>query len=84
MAVHGPGSRECRELFALLSEYLDGEMDPEICGHLEQHMGECTPCQAFLESLRRTVALLNRLPEDPLPDSMRRDLHDALQRLKQA
>ena len=84
MTGHGPGSQECRELFARLSEYLDGELDPAACGDLERHLGDCTPCQKFLESLRRTVVLVSRIPGEPLPDSVRRALHDALRSLRQA
>ena len=79
---HGAGSRECRELFARLSEYLDGELEPGLCDETDRHLGDCAPCQKFLESLRRTVAILNRLPGEPLPEKMRREMSQALRRLK--
>ena len=83
MASHGTGSQECREIFARLSEYLDGELDPAMCEAMQLHLGDCAPCQEFLESLRRTVGLLNRVPGEPMPEGMRRDLREAFQRLKQ-
>ncbi len=46
---------KCAELFALLSDYLDGSLDPELCAKLQEHIDHCPPCQGFLASLRRTV-----------------------------
>ena len=81
-AQHGPASRECRELFAKLSEYLDRELDPALCESTDKHLEDCSPCQEFLESLRRTVALLARLPGEPLPEETRRQMRESLRRLK--
>jgi mycothiol system anti-sigma-R factor len=81
-AQHGPASRECRELFARLSEYLDGELDPALCEQTDKHLEDCSPCQRFLESLRRTVVLLNRLPGEPLPEDTRRQIRESFRRLK--
>lgn len=78
---HPIGAAECREIFARLSEYLDGELDPEICSHLEGHLGDCPPCQVFLESLRRTVGLVGGIPAPKLPDEMRRNVLEAWERL---
>ncbi|MCI0407010.1 MAG: zf-HC2 domain-containing protein [Acidobacteria bacterium] len=81
-AQHGPASRECRELFARLSEYLDGELDPAVCEETDKHLEDCSRCQKFLESLRRTVVLVNRLPGEPLPEETRRQIRESFRRLK--
>ncbi len=47
--------RNCREIFAALSDYLDKELDPALCEQLETHMVSCRPCEAFLEDLQRTI-----------------------------
>lgn len=47
----------CKDLFASLSDYLDGQMDVRHCDDIEKHLEGCHPCQAFLSSLRRTVEL---------------------------
>ncbi len=47
--------RHCRELFAELSDYLDGALDDQLCEELEKHMDGCQPCQAFLQSLEQTI-----------------------------
>ena len=46
---------ECREIFANLSEYLDGEMEPETCEQMRQHISACPACVAFIEDLKRAI-----------------------------
>jgi len=41
----------CKDLFAKLSDYFDGQLDPGRCDDIEKHMDGCDPCKAFLESL---------------------------------
>jgi RNA polymerase sigma-70 factor, ECF subfamily len=45
---------DCKQVFALLSEYLDADLPPETCAEIETHIAACPPCVKFLESLRRT------------------------------
>lgn len=58
--------RRCRELFAILSDHLDGVLDPKRCDELEKHVAECPPCEAFLRSLEHTVNQLRRYPSPRL------------------
>jgi len=83
-AEHGKGTRECLEVFSRLSEYLDGDLDPGVCAHLEEHMDGCPPCQAFLESLRRTVELTRGLPVAELPEELSRELVEAYRKMRES
>lgn len=47
--------RRCRELFAALSDYMDGALDESMCDQLEDHLKGCAPCESFLANLERTV-----------------------------
>jgi RNA polymerase sigma-70 factor (ECF subfamily) len=53
-----PRPSRCRKLFAQLSGYLDEQLDDVMCNQVEQHLENCSPCQAFLQSLERTVERL--------------------------
>lgn len=46
---------ECRDLFANLSEYLDGRVEPVPCGQMREHIEACPPCVAFLRDLRAAI-----------------------------
>jgi RNA polymerase sigma-70 factor (ECF subfamily) len=70
-------------MFQRLSEYIDGELDPELCERFDRHMGDCAPCVAFVESLRRTVALLRRSPGARLTDARKKEIVEAWNRLRE-
>ena len=46
---------ECRQVFEMLSEYLDGELPVDTCEQIEKHIADCPPCVEFVESLRKSV-----------------------------
>lgn len=46
---------ECRELFANLSEYLDGRIEPLTCDQMRGHIEACPACVAFLRDLRGAI-----------------------------
>jgi len=46
---------ECRELFANLSEYLDGRVEPRTCEQMRAHIERCPACVAFLKDLRAAI-----------------------------
>ncbi len=48
-----------------LSEFIDGELAPDLCAELEQHMAGCENCRVVVDTLRRTVSLYRTLPADP-------------------
>jgi anti-sigma factor (TIGR02949 family) len=47
----------CKDVFAMLSEYLDRELNAETCADIEAHLADCPPCIEFLNSLKRTIGL---------------------------
>ena len=76
---------KCKEIFSLLSEYLNLELSPDACLEIETHLAGCPPCIEFAESLRKTVELCRRyqpieLPE-PLAKSAREQLLNAYERM---
>lgn len=80
---HNPES--CKEIFELLSQYLDLELPPEACREIEGHLAGCPPCVEFAESLRRTVELCHEyeagVMPDPLSESARSQLQSAWDRM---
>jgi len=63
-----PRQRNCKQMFAELSDYLDDELDDSLCAELEKHMEGCEPCKAFLASLENTIRTCRRAPNEP-PDA---------------
>jgi RNA polymerase sigma-70 factor, ECF subfamily len=46
---------ECRDLFANLSEYIDGRVEPLTCERMREHIDACPSCVAFLRDLRSAI-----------------------------
>jgi len=57
----------CEQARDILSEYIDGELAPELRRDLEQHVAECARCRAALDTLRRTAEAVRDLPKVPAP-----------------
>lgn len=77
-----PECRDCKELLAVLSEYLDGELDPGICDHLERHLAGCERCERFVDSLRRTVGHIRQAGPAELPEDLKREIVEAYRKLR--
>ena len=77
--------QDCKELFALLSEYLDEELPPDTCEQIRSHIAGCPPCVEFVHSLERSVELLHQYrageAPGPLPDSTRSELRVTYHRM---
>ena len=70
---------ECKEIFALLSEYLDLELPPDTCREMGSHLAGCPPCVEFTESLRQTVALCREYQAGEMPGPISQDARARMQ-----
>lgn len=76
---------KCKEVFSMLSEYLNLELPPDACQEIEAHLAGCAPCIEFADSLRKTVELCrayrpSELPE-PIGNDARAKLLDAYRKM---
>jgi anti-sigma factor RsiW len=67
----------CIEVVELVSDYLDGNLDPETRERVAAHLELCPPCVTYVEQVRQTVGALARLPADALPESAVTELEAA-------
>ena len=73
-----PPDMKCEEMLAVLNEYVDGTIDPAICGDFEKHMAGCNPCQVVVDNIRQTITLYKNGQPYDLPVRFREQLHEAL------
>jgi RNA polymerase sigma-70 factor (ECF subfamily) len=64
-----PRSADCREIFANLSDYLDGELEPVSCDRMRQHIEACPACVAFIQDLKRAIDRCHNLEVCPEPEA---------------
>ena len=69
MAVVNRFVASCAETRELLSDYVEGELQPRTRRRVVRHLLMCRRCRAVLRSLRTTIAGLNTLSRaEPPPD----------------
>lgn len=66
----------CQSLILELSNYLDGELDPQLLKEVERHLVHCPDCRLVVDTTRKTIEIYCGSEPAPLP----RDIHDRLHR----
>jgi anti-sigma factor (TIGR02949 family) len=72
---------DCKKYFERISEYLNGELDDEICYEIETHLKECRECRECLDSLKKTIQLCKEAGKETVPSYIRERLRSNLRQL---
>ena len=54
----------CKELTALVTDFLEGRMGLADRMRFQMHVGMCKHCRAYLKQMKATVAALGQMPDD--------------------
>ena len=68
----------CREAIAILDDYLESALTPDVLEKLEEHLRVCAPCRAYLATYERTAQLAAKANRVEMPPEVRRRLRDFL------
>ena len=75
--IHTP---QCKQLLGNLSEYIDGDLQAELCAEIEEHLKDCDNCRVVVNTLRKTIELYKETTsEADLPGEVRERLFLKLQ-----
>lgn len=67
--------KNCRRLLNSLSDYIDGDLEKQICAEIDRHLADCENCRIVVDSLRKTVYLYHVSAQPPaVPDDVRQRL----------
>jgi anti-sigma factor (TIGR02949 family) len=79
MAAKKQNDSHCQEYIRQLSEYIDGELPPDLCAKLEEHMSGCENCTVVVNTLKRTIELYQQTDADQeLPAEAKKRLYARL------
>ncbi len=68
------GNFTCKEVAALITDYLDGSFSLSQRLRFQMHMGLCMACRNYLSQMKYTVATLGKLPTEPVPPEVKEAL----------
>lgn len=71
---------DCRHLLGSLSDFLDGDLESDICAQIERHLAECPNCKIVVDTLQKTVSLYHTTSQqDAVPEDVRQRLFRRLE-----
>ncbi|MFI7587313.1 anti-sigma factor family protein [Spongisporangium articulatum] len=73
-ASEEPQEVTCRRLVGLVTDYLEGALDPEVRARFEEHLAECPHCVEYVAEIRRTSEALGQVPVQALSPATREGL----------
>ena len=69
----------CKDLLGNLSEYIDGDLNDELCQEIQRHMAGCENCRIVFDTLTKTVYLYHASAQDvEVPADVRGRLFETL------
>ena len=64
----------CRELVEIVTDYLEGVLDPAMTAAVERHLVLCPHCEVYIEQMRETISAVGHVPVDTLSEQAKADL----------
>ena len=64
----------CRELVEIVTDYLEGALDPAMTAAVERHLEVCPHCDRYIEQMRETISAVGHVPVDTLNEQAKADL----------
>lgn len=68
----------CKDAIAILADYLESTLSPELVEKLEEHLRDCAPCRAYLATYRKTKSLAADASRVEMPEEMKTRLRELL------
>jgi anti-sigma factor (TIGR02949 family) len=71
---------KCQERMRQINDYIDGDIDEELCQEIERHLDNCPDCQFIVDTLSRTIKLYHSLANTDiaLPEAVEKRLMQRL------
>jgi anti-sigma factor RsiW len=70
---------KCNSLINLIGDYLDGDISPEACAKLEEHIQGCDHCRVVVDTTEKTITLYHQIAqENGIPGDVKENLFKKL------
>ncbi len=61
----------CTEFLAQMTDYFDGQVEPELLAEIQSHLCECEHCEILVDTTRQTIRVYRDHQVYDLPDEVR-------------
>jgi anti-sigma factor RsiW len=61
----------CQEVVELVTDYVEGALEPDETSLFEQHLNFCDGCVWYVDQMRTTISTVGRVDEDEVPPEAR-------------
>ncbi len=69
---------KCEEMLAALSDYVDGDLAPEVYEAFREHLSACGPCEVVVDTIRQTITVYKSGRPTELPVELQEHLRRVL------
>lgn len=71
----------CPDIAETFSQYLEGEISPDLCDRMQAHVDSCAHCRNTCDSLKRTLAICHAVPSPVVPQAIQDALRAEVRKL---
>ena len=70
----------CQNMLTYLSDFVDGELNQDLCFQIETHLSQCPDCSIVVDTLKKTIYLYQNSSNsfEQVPDEVRERLYKCL------
>ena len=68
----------CTEFLAKLTDYFDGQIDPELLTEVKAHLGACHHCEVIVSTTRQTISIYRHQQPYDFPEELSTRLRTAI------
>jgi anti-sigma factor RsiW len=68
----------CTDFMAKLTDYFDGQVEPDLLKEVEEHLGVCHHCEVVVNTCRKTINIYRDNEVYEIPDELSERLRTAV------
>ena len=68
----------CTDFLAKLTDYFDGQIDPDLLAEVKQHLGTCHHCEVVVDTTRKTIDVYRGADSYEFPEELSNRLRAAV------
>ena len=68
----------CTDFLAKLTDYFDGQIEPELLGEVREHLSACHHCEVIVDTTRHTIGFYREHQPYEFPEELAARLRSAV------